>query len=120
MSGIFTSIDFVAFDKTRAKFVLIELKTGYDRGYSSALVSDAPLPLIERADSFATRHALQLVFMDWALERLVGVPRGVYYSCVVRASNDARVRVHEPQPLPRWAVQNADNIVALLREQQRK
>lgn len=121
VSGVRTWIDFLAYDEQKRMYVLIELKTGYDRGYRAPLVNERPkLVLIDKPDSYETRHILQLTWMDWALENLVGIRRSQFYSCIVRATNNRNLRVKPPKLLPPWALKKRSYIVELVRERERK
>lgn len=121
VSNVRTWIDFLAYDEKKRKYVLIELKTGYDRGYRSPLVNERPkLVLIDKPDSYETRHVLQLTWMDWALENLVGIRRSQFYSCIVRATNNRNLRIKPPKLLPPWALKKRSYIVELVRERERK
>lgn len=128
LAGVRTWIDFVAYDHVARKYVLIELKVGFDAGYNARLVPEhdyvagigrkpppAKLPLIDKYDSYETRHILQSCWMDWAFGELCSVPRSRFYSCIVRASNNGNVRVHEPRLLPEWALTLRDTIAQRVR-----
>lgn len=121
VSRVRTRMDFLAHDEVKHKLVVIELKTGYDSGYRARLANKRPRLLhINMPDSHETRHVLQLAWMDWVLEKCVGVARDQFYSCIVRVANDPRIGVRAPKPLPAWALKKRDYIVGAVRARQAK
>jgi len=92
--SVHTSCDVICYDLVYHRFVLVELKTGYDRDYENEL--RPPLPGDIKPDSFYWRHQFQLGWMHYQLAEQLKFEDAPLYAIVLRINGTGGVNAPHP------------------------